>query len=143
MKTIIAGSRGIQYLDAIEEAVRRSGYTITELVSGGARGVDRLGEQWARKNGVPIKLFLPEWDSVGKSAGFVRNLAMAEYADALIAIWDGKSNGTRHMIQTALKRKLKVFVYFPFSDPTPEFAPHTATVLEKSSQDARRETIKV
>lgn len=110
MKTIIAGSRGITDIRRVVAAVADSGFTISEVVSGGARGVDRLGEQYAARNGVPVRRFIPDWDGKGKVAGFIRNREMAEYADALIAIWDGQSRGTWNMIEEARKRNLKVFV---------------------------------
>lgn len=100
MKVIIAGSRGVTNPAAVKKAIADSGFTITEVVSGGARGVDRLGEDWALANNIPVKQFIPEWDERGRKAGIIRNLSMAEYADALVAIWDGSSPGTRHMIDS-------------------------------------------
>jgi len=79
-------------------AVNLSELGITEVVSGNARGADKLGEQWARRHGVPIKLMPANWADKGPKAALIRNAEMAEYADALIAIWDGKSTGTLHMI---------------------------------------------
>lgn len=111
MKTIIAGSRGIENYNTIAEAVNKSGFNITEVVSGTARGVDKLGEEWANKNGIPVKRFPAKWDMHGKRAGYLRNEEMAKYADALIAVWDGKSKGTKHMIDTAKNMGLKVFMY--------------------------------
>lgn len=116
MRVIIAGSRDITDPDIVEEAIEASGFEITEVVSGGARGVDLNGMAWARRHGMDPKIFLPEWDKYpGKSAGFVRNVQMAEYAaeadGALIAIWTGESAGTRHMIKEAEKRNLKVYVH--------------------------------
>lgn len=111
MKTIIAGSRGITNLRVVEKAIEDSGFEITEVVCGGARGVDDLGRKWAGNgNRIPVKMFPANWDAFGKSAGYKRNVQMAEYADALIAIWDGKSRGTMHMINIAKEKKLKVFV---------------------------------
>lgn len=81
-----------------------------ELVSGGAHhGADRFSEVWAKLNGIPVKKFIANWKNVRKAAP-VRNRKMAKYADALIAFWDGKSPGTRNMIEEATKRKLKVKV---------------------------------
>lgn len=108
MKTIIAGSRTITDID---EALNNfNDWTITEVVSGCARGVDKLGEVWATTNNIPIKRFPADWNNLGKSAGYVRNHQMADYAEALIAIWDGKSKGTKHMIDIANNKKLKVVV---------------------------------
>jgi hypothetical protein len=110
MKTIIAGSRDIQNYRLVEEAVRRSGYIITTVISGGARGVDRLGLAYARQRRIPFQVFMPEWERLGKGAGMVRNREMANVADALIAVWDGKSKGTRNMIELASARRLPCFV---------------------------------
>jgi hypothetical protein len=110
MKTIIAGSRNIKNISIIYQTVYESGFDITEVVSGAARGVDKLGEQWATENNIPIKRMPANWNLYGKSAGPIRNNEMADYADALIAIWDGKSKGTKWMIDAANKRGLKIYV---------------------------------
>lgn len=110
MRVIIAGSREIDNYTLLEEAIQAASYNITLIVSGGARGVDQLGELWAKQNGVPIKRYPAEWNLYGKSAGPRRNTLMAQNADALIALWNGKSRGTAHMIQEAQRRGLKVFV---------------------------------
>lgn len=110
MKTIIAGSRDIVDYEVVKKAIKESGFTISELISGGARGVDRLGESYAKENNIPIKRFIPDWD-IGKHAGILRNQKMAEYAEALIAIWDGESRGTKNMIEEARFRNLNVYVY--------------------------------
>lgn len=119
MKTIIAGSRGITSKDWIHEAIQifnSEGFTITELVSGAARGVDRTAEDIC-KDKVPITRFIPDWNGpLKKAAGFARNEEMAKYADALIAIWDGKSNGTKHMVQSARKcTNIKVILLLDIS----------------------------
>lgn len=115
MKLIVSGSRSISsyvvVATAIEDGLKKFRRTVEELVSGGARGVDRLGEEWADKHGVSVRQFIPEWDKRGKSAGFLRNEAMAEYADALVAVWDGESRGTKQMIETARRRLLLVHVH--------------------------------
>ena len=110
MKTIVAGSREITGFTIVEKAIQDSGFEITELVSGGARGVDRLGEKYAKDHNIPIKQFIPDWDGLGKKAGYVRNAKMADYADALVAIWDGVSKGTAGMIADATRKGLKVYV---------------------------------
>ena len=111
MKVIIAGSRDLH--GPVNLAVSNSCYEITEVVSGGAHGIDKAGEQWAEVSGIPIKQFLADWENHGKAAGIYRNIDMAEYADALIAIWDGKSKGTLHMINSMVNKKKPVFVYCP------------------------------
>lgn len=111
MKTIIAGSRSIEDYFLVCEAVYLSSFEISEVVSGGAPGVDRLGEQWAAQNGVPFKQFLAVWGMYGKMAGKVRNRQMGDYSQALIAVWDGISRGTKHMIDYAREKELKVFIH--------------------------------
>lgn len=114
MRVIIAGSReGVSYEEVVKSILicpLRS--QITEVVSGFAtRGVDLHGERWAQANRLPIKRFPAQWTRFGKSAGLIRNVEMAHYADGLIAIWNGISSGTKHMIETARKKGLIVYVY--------------------------------
>lgn len=111
MKIIIAGSRGIADFSIVLEAIEKSGFDISEVVSGGAAGVDRLGERFSKTDGLPLKVFPADWDKYGKSAGYIRNEQMADYADGLIAVWDGVSRGTKHMIDSALKRKMPVYIH--------------------------------
>lgn len=112
MKVIIAGSRYITDPKFIHEAWRCAAFPATEVVSGGAKGVDALGEELAYKLGLPVKRFEADWRSYGKKAGILRNCEMACYGDALIAVWDGHSRGTKDMISQAIQRKLPVFVLF-------------------------------
>lgn len=110
MKTIIAGSRNIEEYQAILDAIEASGFEITEVISGGAKGVDSLGERYGTEKGIPVKVFPADWESYGRKAGIMRNKEMAAYAEALIAVWDGNSPGTYNMIAEAQSRKLKVYV---------------------------------
>ena len=110
MKTIIAGSRDITDYYTIEEGIQSCNICITEVVSGGARGIDSLGEQWARLRDIPVKRFPADWNKHGKAAGPIRNKQMVEYADALIAFHKNDSRGTADMIKRARERGLKVFV---------------------------------
>jgi len=87
VKTIIAGSRNIVEYKALLDAVEASGFEITEVVSGGARGVGALGERYANEKSIPLKIFPADWESYGRKAGIMRNTEMAHYADALIAVW--------------------------------------------------------
>lgn len=112
MKTIIAGSRSINNYSMIENAIMGLQHTrITEVVSGGAIGVDILGEMFATVYNIPIKKFIPDWNTYGKGAGILRNIAMGDYADCLMAFWDGKSTGTRHMITYAKSKGIKTYVF--------------------------------
>lgn len=110
MKVIIAGSRDIKDMALVEQAIRESRFRISEVVCGMARGVDTVGLEWADDHNIPVARFYADWNVHGKAAGYKRNAAMAEYADALIAVWDGRSKGTRNMIHLARKRKLRVYV---------------------------------
>ncbi len=110
MKTIIAGSRDITDYKWIERM--SSVFNITEVVSGRCRGVDMLGEEYAKKNNIPIKPFPADWEKYGNRAGFIRNAEMADYGEALLAFWDGKSKGTKNMIDNALKKNLFVSVFY-------------------------------
>lgn len=110
MKVIIAGSRTINNYDLVSQAIKESGFEITEVVSGGAHGVDQSGERWGKLNSVPIKIFRAEWNKLGKFAGPTRNKQMAQYADALVLVWDGKSRGSKSMLDEATKRGLKIYV---------------------------------
>jgi hypothetical protein len=110
MKTIIAGSRGFNNYAILENAMSQCLWPITEVVSGCARGADTLGERWAHAKRIPVKLFPADWDRDGNRAGYIRNAQMARYAEALIAFWDGKSRGTRDMIETAKAKGWRVMV---------------------------------
>lgn len=98
MKVIIAGSRTFNNYDLLVKTLQEENLIIEEVVCGGARGADTLGAEWAKENGVPIKYFYAEWEKYGRAAGFIRNHEMGDYADYLIAFWDGKSRGTKDMI---------------------------------------------
>ncbi len=111
MKTIIAGSRDIKLYSIVEKAIQQSVFEITTVISGTANGVDKLGEEYAKKYNLPVLKFPANWDKYGKSAGYIRNDEMARNAEALIAIWDDKSKGTANMISIARKKYLKLFVY--------------------------------
>lgn len=112
MKCIIAGSRTAT-IEHTLRAVMECPFTeeIVEVVSGCARGADSYGEMIAEETGTPIKRFQAEWDKYGRGAGHIRNQQMAEYADALIAVWDGESPGTLNMIENAKKLGLRIYIH--------------------------------
>ena len=91
MKVLICGSRNINDPKVVSEAVEQSGMNATEIISGGARGVDTLARYYAQSNGIEFTEYLAEWDRFGKKAGYLRNIVMVNDADAVIAIWDGDS----------------------------------------------------
>lgn len=92
-------------------AAARVGIVPTSVISGTARGADRTGETWAKARGIPVVRMPANWDAHGRSAGYRRNTEMAEAADALVAVWDGESRGTKHIIEIAKARELNVFVH--------------------------------
>lgn len=112
MKVIIAGSRTFNdyklLLRSAWDFMNNVG-SITEIVSGTASGADQLGEQFAEEFNIPVARFPAKWDLYGKSAGYKRNLEMANYADALIAFRVNGSMGTTHMINIAREKKLSGF----------------------------------
>lgn len=110
MKVIVSGSRYIQDYKIVADAIAESGFTPTLIIEGGQRsysgypvarivgGVDWLANQWAKAHGIEVRTEYALWDVHGKMAGPIRNRVMAEMGDALIAIPEGKSRGTRNMI---------------------------------------------
>lgn len=112
MKTIIAGGRGYQFDQSDIDFLDSMKEDITEVVSGMARGADTGGMQWAEWVGIPVQEFPAKWINeagmLDKGAGFARNVEMAKYSDALIAFKGG--HGTAHMIQTAEKYDLLVYI---------------------------------
>lgn len=122
LRIIIAGSRDFNDYEllkksAIEIITKKTMLPdLTRIVSGGARGADTLGERFANEMGLEITRFIPDWDGLGKRAGYVRNAEMAKFAvedyndGMLIAFWDGQSRGTKHMIDLANKYGLEVHV---------------------------------
>lgn len=110
MKVVICGSRSILDPEIVAEAIQESGFDITEVISGGAVGVDSLGAQWAIQNNKKVIRMLPDWKSYGKMAGLARNSLMVEEADAVIAIWDGKSRGTMDTITKTKKKAIPLYI---------------------------------
>ncbi len=114
MKAIIAGCR--YYTDANFIAIKLNKFKpyIDEVLSGGAQGVDQLGERWAEYYSIPVRKYPADWAKHGRAAGPIRNEEMAKDADALFAFWDGNKvrSGTWDMIQTAIKYKLQIHIFF-------------------------------
>ena len=112
-KVIIAGGRDFADYDKLKAVCDEQLSVVNEdveIVSGGSRGGDSLGEQYAKEKGMEITKFPVNWNEYGRSAGVIRNSQMADNADMLIAFWDGNSKGTKNMIDTARKKKLQVVV---------------------------------
>lgn len=113
MKVIVAGSRELEELRFVSEAIYQSDYAPSCIISGGARGIDKVAIEYAKKFNIPFTEYMADWEVHGKAAGAIRNKTMAEQGDALIAIWDGKSKGTLNMINTMHKLNKPIFVYCP------------------------------
>jgi hypothetical protein len=112
MKVIISGTRTFKDYDLLKRSMKvlNDVDKITCVISGCATGADTLGEKWAAENNIPVMKFPAEWDKYGKSAGPIRNELMSREADAMIAFWDGKSRGTKHMIETARSKGISVSI---------------------------------
>jgi hypothetical protein len=111
-KVIVAGSRDFNDYELLKSTLDKLLVNQIDIiiVSGTARGADKLGERYAADKGYSISSHPADWDKYGKSAGYIRNEEMAKEADGLVAFWDGKSRGTKHMIDLAHKYNLKVKV---------------------------------
>lgn len=124
MKLIIAGSRTITDYDALKSAmeymqsVHLNSLKITEIIHGGAKGVDEMAGHYAKENGLKCTVFPAEWKRYGKAAGMIRNREMLEYGDALLALWDGQSRGTLDIILKAENRSFMAWVFEVDSDST-------------------------
>ena len=105
MRVAIIGSRGITEIPNMDELIPPEA---TVIVSGGARGVDTLARQYARRKGLEMLEFLPEYEKYGRGAPLKRNITIIENADLVIAFWDGKSRGTRFVIESAGKWALRI-----------------------------------
>lgn len=109
MKVAVIGSRGL-HVDHLEDYLPAG---VTEIVSGGARGVDACARGYALAHGLKLTEFLPEYEKYGRGAPLRRNITIIEYADLVLAFWDGKSRGTKYVIDNCEKRNIPVAVYQP------------------------------
>lgn len=111
MRVIIAGGRDFKDWGLFSHVWAKHRDDITTLVTGGAEGADQMAERYAEEDGLHTAQFLPDWNAHGKAAGPRRNERMAQYAEVLIAFWNGTSKGTKNMISEALRYGLEVHVY--------------------------------
>ena len=107
MKIAVIGSRGLIVRDLEIYLPEET----TEIVSGGARGVDTSARYYAHKNGLKLTEFLPDYNKYGKIAPLMRNLEIIDYADEIYAFWDGTSRGTKYVIENCRRKKKKVHVF--------------------------------
>ena len=107
MKIAVIGSRNLVVTDL--QRYLPSG--VTEIVSGGARGIDTCARAYALAHNLKLTEFLPEYKKYGRSAPLRRNLQIIDYADAVIAFWDGQSRGTKYVIDQCKQRHVKITIY--------------------------------
>ena len=107
MKVAVIGSRGL----SVGDLGRYLPENTTEIVSGGAKGVDTSAREYALAYGIKLTEFLPEYTRFGRSAPLKRNITIIEYSDIVLAFWDGKSRGTKFVIDNCRKRGVEVRVY--------------------------------
>ncbi len=107
MRVAIIGSRELE----IEDFSPYLPAEITEIVSGGARGIDRCARRYACRQGLKLKEFLPDYDQHGRSAPLIRNLDIIDYSDLVVAFWDGSSPGTRFVIENCKKKNKPIKIF--------------------------------
>ena len=107
MKVAIIGSRSINhyywFTIKMADLIRVHQIFITEIISGGALGVDMMAAKYAQFNNIPVTEIEPDWNTHGKSAGFIRNKTIIEQCDMALIFWDGESKGTKHGINLCKK----------------------------------------
>ena len=111
MKVAVIGSRSLR-VDGLGKYLPEG---VTEIVSGGARGVDTSAREYALSHGIALTEFLPEYDKYGRGAPLRRNITIIEHADLVLAFWDGKSRGTKFVIDRCKERGIPVKIYIPNS----------------------------
>lgn len=106
MKVAVVGSRGLRVPD-LQNYLPEG---VTEIISGGAKGVDACAKEYALTHGLKLTEYLPEYEKYGKAAPLKRNIAILESADVVLAFWDGASRGTKHVIDNCKARGIPVRV---------------------------------
>lgn len=108
MKIAVVGSRGLK----VNDLGKYLPAGVTEIVSGGARGIDTCAREYAEKNRIKLTEFLPQYEKYGRSAPLKRNLQIIDYADLVLAFWDGNSKGTKYVIEQCKKqnKEIKIFL---------------------------------
>ena len=109
MRVAVIGSRGLQ----VNDLGKYLPDEVTEIISGGARGVDTSARKYATEHGLKLTEYLPEYNKYGRSAPLKRNITIIENADLVLAFWDGSSKGTKYVIENCKKRNIPLKIYVP------------------------------
>lgn len=109
MRVAVIGSRGLT-VNNLEKYLLEG---TTEIVSGGARGIDTCAREYAISHGIKLTEFLPEYQKFGKKAPLVRNITIIENSDIVLAFWDGSSRGTKFVIDKCREMGIRVRVFTP------------------------------
>ncbi len=107
MKVAVVGSRGLR-VEHLEDYLPKD---TTEIVSGGARGVDTSAREYALRHGLKLTEYLPEYRRYGRAAPLKRNITIIENSDLVLAFWDGRSRGTKYVIDNCKKQNVPVEVH--------------------------------
>ncbi len=107
MRVAVIGSRGL----AVEDLEKDLPKETTEIVSGGARGVDASAREYALRHNLKLTEYLPEYRKYGRAAPLKRNITIIENADLVVAFWDGASRGTKYVIDNCKKRKIPIEIH--------------------------------
>lgn len=109
MRVAVIGSRGLQ----VNDLGKYLPDEVTEIISGGARGVDTSAREYAMEHGMKLTEYLPEYNKYGRGAPLKRNITIIENADLVLAFWDGSSRGTKYVIDNCKKRNIPLKIYVP------------------------------
>ena len=107
MRVAVIGSRGLQ----VNDLGKYLPDEVTEIISGGARGVDTSAREYAMEHGLKLTEYLPEYSRYGRSAPLKRNITIIENADLVLAFWDGTSRGTKYVIDNCKKRNIPIQIH--------------------------------
>lgn len=107
MKVAVIGSRGL----SVDDLGKYLPENTSRIISGGARGVDTSAREYAQAHHIPLTEFLPEYEKYGRGAPLKRNITIIENSDLVLAFWDGKSRGTKFVIDNCKKRNIPVRVF--------------------------------
>jgi hypothetical protein len=112
VKVAVLGSRSVRSLAVVASAIQQSGFPVSQVLSGGARGVDSMAVAWAQQRGIPFRVFPAQWQFFGRSAGVIRSRELLRHSQAVVLVWSGCrrcSPGSWHELSEAQRIGLPVF----------------------------------